>query len=189
MLTPSGGAVMTDSLYSVRKSGVASCFEIDTDKARLDRVLIHDFLANSHWARGIPMAVVERAIEHSLAFGLYRNGLDLDGQQIGFARIVTDWATFAYLADVFVLPEARGQGLGQWLVETILAHPELQGMRRWLLGTRHAHGLYRRSGFREPAAPFAFLERNDPEIYLRNAPRRRKSRSHAATGAESTPPP
>jgi GNAT superfamily N-acetyltransferase len=183
---------MADSILSVRKSGAGACLEIDTDKARLDRTLIHDFLARSDWSLGIPRAVVERAIEHSLAFGLYCASGTSDWRQIGFARIVTDHATFAYLADVFILPEARGQGLGHWLVATILAHPELQGLRRWLLGTRHAHGLYRRNGFREPASPFSFLERNDPEIYLRSGGtirRRRKSVPDRGAAAELAPPP
>jgi GNAT superfamily N-acetyltransferase len=138
-------------------------YEIDTDKARLDRAVIHRFLVNSPWAKGVPWEVMARAIAHSLAFGLYRNG-----RQVGFARVVTDHATFAYIADVFVLPADRGKGLGRWLVETMLAHPELQGLRRWLLGTRSAHGLYRRCGFGEPPAPFSFLERCD-ETPPRNA--------------------
>jgi len=121
---------------------------------------MHGFLATSHWAQGIPLAVLEHAVAHSLPFGLYKGG-----RQIGFARVVTDHATFAYLADVFVLPEHRGRGLGKWLVQSILAHPELQGMRRWLLGTRNAHSLYRKSGFAEPAPPFAFLDRVDAEVY------------------------
>ncbi|HEX3498124.1 MAG TPA: GNAT family N-acetyltransferase [Stellaceae bacterium] len=136
-----------------------SC-EIDTDKARLDLAMIHGFLVRSHWAAGIPFAVMTRAIDNSLAFGLYR-----DGRQIGFARVVTDHATFAYLADVFVVEAERGKGLGRHLVDTILAYPELQGLRRWLLGTRGAHNLYRRCGFAEPPAPFSFLERLDGAIY------------------------
>jgi len=104
--------------------------------------------------------VMARAIEHSVAFGLYQ-----DGRQIGFARVVTDYATFAYMADVFVLPGARNAGLGKWLVDTILAHPELQGLRRWLLGTKHAQNLYRRAGFTEPPPPFTFMERLDAEVY------------------------
>jgi GNAT superfamily N-acetyltransferase len=151
---------MPESIFPAARRIGAAIYEIDTEKARLDRALIHGFLARSHWARGIPRAVVERAIDHSLAFGLYR-----DGRQVGFARVVTDHATFAYLADVFVLPPERGQGLGRWLVETILAHPELQGLRRWLLGTRDAQGLYRRCGFAEPAPPFAFMERLDARVY------------------------
>ena len=139
--------------------GRGAC-EIDTDKARLDLALIHDFLARSHWASGIPFDVMKRAIDNSLAFGLYR-----DGGQIGFARVVTDHATFAYLADVFVIEAERGRGLGRYLVATILAHPELQGLRRWLLGTRNAHGLYKRCGFAAPPAPFAFLERLDSGVY------------------------
>jgi GNAT superfamily N-acetyltransferase len=153
---------MSDSIFTMRKSVGAAHYEIDTDKTRLDRGLIHDFLARSHWAKELPRPVLERAIEHSLAFGLYR-----DGHQVGFARVVTDHATFAYLADVFVVAAERGQGLGRWLVESILAHPQLQDLRRWLLGTRNAHGLYRKFGFGEPAPPFAFLERHDPTIYTR----------------------
>jgi N-acetylglutamate synthase-like GNAT family acetyltransferase len=159
---------MSDSIFTIAKSAGGARYEIDTDKARLDRALIHGFLARSHWAKGLPEAVLERAIEHSLAFGLYR-----DGRQIGFARVVTDHATFAYLADVFIVAAERGQGLGRWLVESILAHPGLQGLRRWLLGTRNAHGLYRRCSFSEPAPPFSFLERHDAAVYTRaRAPRR-----------------
>lgn len=152
---------MSDSsIFTVTKQAGGARYEIDTDKARLDRALIHRFLAGSHWAKGIPRAVLDRAIEHSLAFGLYS-----DRGQIGFARVVTDHATFAYIADVFVVPAERRKGLGHWLVETILAHPELQGLRRWLLGTRDAQTLYRRCGFAEPPPPFSFLERLDAEIY------------------------
>lgn len=134
-------------------AAIAAC-EIDTDKTRLDLAMIHAFLVRSRWAKGIPFAVMCKAIEHSIAFGLYR-----EGRQIGFARVVTDHATFAYLADVFVVDGERNRGLGRHLVETILAHPELQGLRRWLLGTREAQSLYRRCGFAEPPPPFAFLER------------------------------
>jgi len=165
---------MTDSIFTMSKSVGGAHYEINTDKARLDRELIHDFLARSHWAKGLPRAVLERALEHSLAFGLYR-----EGRQVGFARVVTDHATFAYLADVFVVVAERGQGLGRWLIESILAHPELQGLRRWLLGTRNAHHLYRRCGFSEPAPPFAFLERHDPQIYMRARTARRPRRSVA----------
>jgi GNAT superfamily N-acetyltransferase len=137
--------------------------EVDTDKARLDLAMIHGFLVRSHWATGIPFAVMQRAIDNSLAFGLYRGA-----RQVGFARVVTDHATFAYLADVFVVEAERGKGLGRHLVDIILAHPDLQGLRRWLLGTRDAHSLYRRCGFAEPPAPFSFLERLDGAVYRRN---------------------
>lgn len=151
---------MTDQPYHLVKKAGGARYEIDTDRSRLDFRVLHGFLASSHWAWGIPLAVLERAVAHSLPFGLYKGG-----RQIGFARVVTDHATFAYLADVFVLPEHRGRGLGKWLLESVLAHPGLQGMRRWLLGTRNAHGLYRKSGFAEPAPPFSFLERLDRELY------------------------
>ena len=167
---------MKHGIFPVSKLVAGASYEIDTDKARLDRALIHRFLARSHWAKGIPRDVLERAIEHSVAFGLYR-----DGRQVGFARIVTDHATVAYLADVFVLSHECGKGLGRWLVETILDHPELQGLRRWLLGTRDAQGLYRRCGFREPPPPFAFMERLDAGVYERPSAGRPAGKAAAAS--------
>jgi GNAT superfamily N-acetyltransferase len=153
---------MSDTIIASRLIGDRH-YQIDTDNSRLDLDVIHDFLANcSHWAQGVPRPVLQRAIAHSLAFGLYR-----DGVQIGFARLVTDHATFAYLADVFVVAEERGAGLGQWLVETILAFPPLQGLRRWLLVTRDAASLYRRCGFTDLRTGLIYLERFDPEAYNR----------------------
>lgn len=166
---------MADQSFQLVKIADGVRYEIDTDRARLDMRVIHGFLAASHWARGIPMAVVQRAIRRSLPFGLYKNG-----RQVGFARVVTDHATVAYLADVFVLEGERGQGLGRWLVESILDHPGLQGLRRWLLGTRDAHALYRKLGFGEPAAPFGFLERLDAAVY-ETAAEPRRSRLRRAT--------
>lgn len=155
---------MIESTVASRLVG-ASILEIDTDKRRLDLAVIHDFLANrSHWARGIPLAVLQRAVAHSLCFGLYR-----DVEQIGFARVVSDEATFAYLADVFVIAEERNAGLGQWLVETILAYPPLAGLRRWLLVTRDAQSLYRRCGFGGLSSGLFYLERFDPEVYRNGA--------------------
>ncbi len=151
---------MAEISYPLVRIAGGARYAIDTDKARLDIGVIHRFLAASHWARGIPRPVVERAIAHSLAFGLYK-----DGAQVGFARVVSDYATFAYLADVFVLAGERGKGHGTWLVGSMLADPRLQGMRRWLLGTRDAQRLYRRCGFGAPPPPFAFLERLDAAVY------------------------
>ena len=153
---------MTQSVIARRTIG-GRLFEIDTAKDRLDIALIHDFLSRcSHWARGIPRETVERAIAHSLCFGLY-----CDGVQIGFARVVTDEATFAYIADVFVGADHRGAGLGQFLVEAILAHEPLQGLRRWLLVTRDAASLYRRCGFTDTVGGCTYLERFDPAVYTR----------------------
>lgn len=136
---------------------------ISTDRARLDIKLIHEFLStSSYWATGRPIEVVRRAIENSLAFGLYKGE-----RQIGFARVVTDYATFAWLADVFVLDEFRGHGLGKWLVGVIISYPELQGFRRWLLATRDAQELYRRFGFDELKRPQRFMERFDPQMQER----------------------
>jgi GNAT superfamily N-acetyltransferase len=137
-------------------------YRISDDPAQVDIAAVHDFLAGSYWARGIPRATVARGIAHSLPFSLF-----LGDRQVGFARAVTDRATFAYLADVFVLEEHRGQGLGEWLVATVLAHPELQGLRRWLLVTRDAHALYRKQGFTSVADPSLLLTRHDPDIYTR----------------------
>jgi GNAT superfamily N-acetyltransferase len=118
-------------------------YAISTDPARLDRRAIHAFLAGAYWSPGVPYETVDRSIDGSLPFGLYAP----DGSQAGFARVVTDRAVFAYLADVFVLDEHRGRGLGKWLVETVLAHPDLAGLRRWTLATADAHSLYTRHGF------------------------------------------
>lgn len=149
---------MTETVVARREQG-GHVYEIDRDKDRLDFALIHDFLSHcSHWARGMPQDVLRRAISHSLVFGLYR-----DGAQIGFARVVSDEATFAYLTDVFVVPAERNHGLGQWLVDTILADPRLQRLRRWLLVTRDAASLYRRCGFADQMPGLAYLERFDPD--------------------------
>jgi GNAT superfamily N-acetyltransferase len=121
-------------------------YEISTDPARLDLDRIHRFLSTqAYWSPGVAREVVERSIAGSLPFGVYSAGRE----QVGFARVVTDYATFAWIADVYVEPEHRGNGLGKRLVEQILAHPELQGLRRWMLGTADAHELYRRFGFSE----------------------------------------
>jgi GNAT superfamily N-acetyltransferase len=130
-------------------------YTISTDRARLDRALIFDYLHNTaYWAQGRPREVVERSIEHSENFGLYHGS-----QQVGYARVVTDYATFGYVCDVFVLPAEQGHGLGKWLIATMLSHPELQGFRWWYLRTRDAHGLYRQHGFRELHDPARSMER------------------------------
>jgi GNAT superfamily N-acetyltransferase len=132
-------------------------YTISTDKARLDIGFIHDFLSSdSYWARGRSLQVVHRSIENSLNFGVFKND-----HQIGFARVVTDYATFAWLADVFIVEEHRGKGLGVWLIEVITSHPQLQGFRRWLLATRDAHELYRRFGFNEVTETKRWMERSD----------------------------
>jgi GNAT superfamily N-acetyltransferase len=155
---------MTESVIARRPAGI-STVEVDADKNRLDIAVIHGFLSEcSHWARGIPLATVRRTIEHSLAFGLYR-----DDAQIGFARVISDETTFAYLADVFVVESERGRGLGQFLVEAILAYPPLHGLRQWLLVTRDAKSLYRRCGFTELRAELAYLERVDRNSYTRGS--------------------
>lgn len=124
---------------------------ISTDKNRLDLKVIHGFLVRSYWAEGVPLDVVKKSIDHSLNFGVYREESGEQGagseQQVGFARVITDYATFAYISDVFILEEHRGLGLSKWLMEVIAEHPELQGLRMWVLFTRDAHGLYERTGF------------------------------------------
>ena len=129
-------------------------YTISSDPQRLDLRVVHGFLATSYWATNISEELVRRSIEHSLCFGVYH------GQtQVGFARVITDRTTFAYLADVFVVEEHRGHGLGKWLIETIVTHPELTGLRRWILVTRDAHDLYRKCGFTELRNPERFMER------------------------------
>jgi GNAT superfamily N-acetyltransferase len=135
--------------------------QISTNKDRLDIGLVHRFLSNEAcWSRGIPREVVERAIDGSLCFGGY-----LEGRLVAFARVVTDGATFGYLADVFVVPEHRGQGHARTLMAAVMAHPELQGLRRFCLATRDAHGLYAGFGFTAQARPRTWMEKFDPDIY------------------------
>jgi GNAT superfamily N-acetyltransferase len=135
-------------------------YEISTDRNRLDVALIHEFLRSSYWAQGIPRAVVERSIQHSLCFGAF-----LDERQVGFARVITDFAAIAYVADVFVVPEHRGRGISKLLMRAILEHPELQGLRRFLLATQDAHGLYAQFGFQPLTHPEYFMTVHKPDIY------------------------
>jgi GNAT superfamily N-acetyltransferase len=136
-------------------------FLISTDPTKIDVVFVHRFLSEtSYWAQNIPFDVVKTSIENSLCFGVY------DGAHpIGFARVITDKATFGYLADVFILESYRGQGLSKWLMEIILEHPELQGFRRWVLATADAHGLYEQYGFTPLAKPDRWMEKHNPQVY------------------------
>jgi GNAT superfamily N-acetyltransferase len=147
---------------------------ISTDPTKLNLVLIHKFLSeHSYWARGIPQEVVARSMANSLCFGVYEvknTTSSPDWSQVGFARVSTDRATFAYLADVFILPEHRGQGLSKRLIEAVLAHADLQGMRRWMLATADAHELYRRYGFTALTQPDRFMQRHDPDVYKKDEP-------------------
>lgn len=137
-------------------------FLISTDPARLNLDVIHGFLTTkSYWVKGIPREIVARSIQHALCFGIY----DGDGAQVGFARVISDFATVAYVGDVFVLDTHRGRGLGKWLMECITQHPALQGLRRWILTTRDAHGLYSQVGFTPVKYPERYMERHDPSVY------------------------
>ncbi|HEX7733971.1 MAG TPA: GNAT family N-acetyltransferase [Ktedonobacteraceae bacterium] len=137
-------------------------YMVSTERGRLDVEVIHGFLSRSYWAEGIPRAVVERSLEHSLSFGVYHGT-----RQVGFARVISDYATFAYVSDVFILEEYRGQGLSTWLMEMVVAHPELQGLRRWMLMTRDAHGLYQKVGFEPSRMPERVMERSFADVYRR----------------------
>ena len=138
---------------------------VSTDAARLDMEVIHGFLSRSYWSAGIPRETLERAIRNSLCFGVY-----LNEAQMGFARVITDRATFAYFADVFILETHRGRGLSKLLMEAIMAHPDLQGLRRFSLSTRDAHGLYRQFGFESPRMPDRLMEILDLDVYKRQRP-------------------
>jgi GNAT superfamily N-acetyltransferase len=148
-----------ENLVDFEKQG----YLISTDPAKLDIGVIHQYLSQqSYWAQNIPLEVVQRSIANSFCFGVY-----YQEQQIGFARMITDKATFGYLADVFILPDYRGKGLSKWLMATIHAHPDLQGLRRWMLGTKDAHGLYKQFGW----APLPeevvgrFMQLHTPDVY------------------------
>jgi GNAT superfamily N-acetyltransferase len=135
-------------------------FTVSTDPALIELDEVHEFLTESYWAKGISREVVARSIENSLCFGLYAQG-----KQIGFARVISDYATYAYIGDVFVLESFRGRGLGKWLMECIMHHPRLQGLRRWSLITRDAHGLYAQLGFTSLDKPRNYMELHHPDVY------------------------
>ena len=147
-------------------------FVVSTDRQRLDVAAIHDFLARrSYWAQGIPIETVRKSIERSRAYGLYERTEAASGErdrQIGFARVITDEATFAYLSDVFIVETHRGRGLSKWLVRTILDDPDLAGLRRWVLVTYDAQTLYEGLGFRALAHPERYMERHFPDVYRRD---------------------
>jgi GNAT superfamily N-acetyltransferase len=145
--------------YLERKKGK---YSISTNPKRLDLDAIHGFLSRSFWAEGIPKKLVATSIRNSLCFGLFH-----DREQVGFARVVTDRATFAYLCDVYILESNRGKGLSKWLVEAVMAHPDLQGLRRFQLVTRDAHGLYKRFGFQAPKHADRHMEIFRPRMYLK----------------------
>lgn len=141
----------------------ADGYEITNDRARIDVSAVHRYLSeDSYWAKNIPFEIVERAIQHSLCFAMLRGG-----ELAGFARVTSDHATVAYLGDVFILPAHRGKGLSKWLMESITAHPELQGLRRWMLATADAHGLYAPFGFAPLKAPVRWMEKHDPDVYAK----------------------
>jgi len=137
-------------------------YRLTTDRSRVDVDAVHATLRDSYWARGIPREVVERSIDHSLNFSLWH---EPSARQVGFARVITDYATFAYVGDVYVLEPHRGRGLSKWMMRVIVEHPGLQGFRRWALLTRDAHGLYRQVGFTELASPDRWMERWLPDAY------------------------
>jgi GNAT superfamily N-acetyltransferase len=139
-------------------------FVISTSRERLDLDVVHGFLTNCYWAKGVPRDVVVRSVEHALCFGIY----DGNGAQVGFARVISDFATIAYVGDVFVLETHRGRGLGKWLMQCITGHPALQNLRRWILTTRDAHGLYSQTGFTPVKAPERFMELHRPDVYKRD---------------------
>jgi len=147
---------MDEPLIEIERDG----YIVSTDRRRLDLESIHRFLSTSYWATGLPMEVLTKAIDGSLVFGVY-----CGNEQVAFARVVTDRATFAYLCDVYVEEAHRGNGLGRWMMKTIVAHPDLQGLRRFVLITRDAHWLYDRVGFRPLAAPDRYMEIHRPNPY------------------------
>lgn len=126
--------------------------------------MIYRFLTNCYWAQGIPRDVVARSIEHSLCFGIY-DGTGEETTQVGFARVVSDFATVAYIGDVFLLESHRGRGLSKWMMECIMGHPALRGLRRWILLTRDAHGLYRQFGFTPLKSAERYMELHRPDVY------------------------
>lgn len=140
-------------------------YQITTDKTKMDIVAIHEFLSrHSGWSNNIPLERVQTSVENSLNFGVFH-----EGRQVGFARIISDYSTIAYLGDVYILDSYRGQGLSKWLMECIMAHPHLQGLRRWILLTSTAAWLYEKYGFTKLPQPEIYMERYQPDIYTTKA--------------------
>lgn len=135
-------------------------YEVSTDPARFDVELIHSFLRSTYWAVNIPREVLERSIQHALCFGVF-----VSSKQVAFARVITDYSTFAYLSDLFVVPEHRGHGVSKLLMRSILAHPHLQGLPRFVLATKDAHGLYAQFGFKPLSNPEDFMTIHNPDVY------------------------
>ncbi|WP_160060700.1 GNAT family N-acetyltransferase [Psychromonas sp. L1A2] len=142
---------------------MVSGYSISSNPKEMDLSVIHGYLSSSYWAKGIPLQVMEKAVNNSLCFGVFTN----TGEQVAFARMITDYATSAYLADVFVLEKHRGKGISKWLVKTIIEYPDLQGLRRMLLATSDAHGLYQQFGFTPLNSPELFMELHQPDVYLK----------------------
>ena len=140
-------------------------FLLSTDPARLDVSLIHSFLTDCYWAKGISLEIVAHSIRNSLCFGVYAND-----QQVGFARVISDFATYAYIGDVFIVESFRGHGLGKWMMKAIMQHPRLQGLRRWSLLTRDAHGLYAQFGFTPLQSPERYMEIHNRDVYCASNP-------------------
>ena len=138
-----------------------SGYKASSDIKDMDLTVIHAFISNSYWAKGIPLNTMEKAINNSLCFGIFTDS----GNQVAFARMITDAATFAYLADVFVSKEHRGKGLSKWLMKIIIEHPNLQGIRRMALATNDAHRLYEQFGFKALNSPESFMELHQPDVY------------------------
>ncbi|MCW3085645.1 MAG: GCN5-related N-acetyltransferase [Bacteroidetes bacterium] len=136
-------------------------YTISTDKSKLDITAVHAYLSRSYWAENIPMGIVKRSIDNSLCFGVYN-----ENKLVGFARVISDYTTFGYLADVFILEKERGKGLSKWLMECILKHEQLQNLRNFCLMTRDAHSLYERYGFKNIPKPENFMAKKVEEIYL-----------------------
>jgi GNAT superfamily N-acetyltransferase len=149
-------ALQSDHAREYRKGE----FTVSTDHERINLDVVHGFLTECYWAKGIPREAVARSIENALCFGVYA-----ENKQIGFARVISDYATYAYIGDVFVLEPFRGRGLGKWLMECIMQHPRLQGLRRWSLVTSDAHGLYAQFGFEPLKKPQNYMELHRPDVY------------------------
>ena len=147
-------------VYEVRERDIL----VSCDRQKLDLNRIHAFLTRSYWTEGVSRETVERSIEHSISFGVY-----CDGEHAGFGRVISDRASYAYLADVYIEEPFRGRGLSKLLMRAVMAHPELQGLRRWILGTRDAHGLYRQFGFTELQRPERWMEKAEPGLYKKEA--------------------